>query len=64
MVKVEPVTTEIAELSARLRHKYRTQGTQLATVDTVIAATAVIANYSLVTCDKDFYPIKEIQFYS
>jgi predicted nucleic acid-binding protein len=63
MVKVEPVTAEIAELSGRLRHKYRTQGKQLATVDIVIAATAIIANYSLVTYDKDFYPVKEIQFY-
>lgn len=64
LVRPELVTIPIAEYSGHLRKQYRTQGKQLATVDAVIAATAILKHYMLVTFDTDFYPIAEVQFYT
>lgn len=60
LVVVEEVTKEIAELSGKLRHDYKPKGTTLHTVDTVIAATSIVKDCCLVTFDKDFYPISEV----
>lgn len=60
LVVVQDVTKEIAELSGKLRHDYRPKGKTLHTVDTVIAATSIVKDCYLVTFDKDFYPISEV----
>lgn len=64
LVKVESVTKEIAELSGQLRQMYRPKGKTLHTVDTIIAATSIVQGYYLVTFDKDFYPITEVELYN
>jgi tRNA(fMet)-specific endonuclease VapC len=53
---IVPVTKEIAEQAGKWRQEYKRRGQQLGTPDTVIAATAYLQDYSLVTNNAKDYP--------
>lgn len=59
--KLEPVNYEIAEKAGELLGKYRDNGISLG--DTIIAATAVVNEYTLITNDRDFSVLKELTCY-
>lgn len=63
-VSIVNLSLEIAELSGKFRFEYRSQGISLPTVDTLIAATAVINDYQLATRNKKDYPMQELKLYS
>ena len=63
LVSVIYVTTKIAELAGRMRMRYRINGKILPTVDTIIAASAIINNLQLVTRNIKDYPMKELKIY-
>ena len=63
LAKVANLTIETAELSGELRGKYRKDGISLSTVDTLIAATAILNNYELVTRSTKDYPMPEVKIY-
>jgi predicted nucleic acid-binding protein len=58
-----PVTKEIAEQAGIWRQEYKSKGKQLGTPDTVIAATAYLHDYSLVTNNTKDYPMPELKLY-
>jgi predicted nucleic acid-binding protein len=57
------VDKEIAELAGNWRQKYKTKGIQLQVPDSIIAATAYLNNYCLVTNNKKDYPMPELSLY-
>jgi predicted nucleic acid-binding protein len=59
----EIVTLDVAELAGKLRHNYQVQGKVLKTVDTTIAATAIINEYCLVTRNIKDFPMPELNLY-
>lgn len=60
---IEPVNKDIAQQAGVWRHTYKAKGRQLATPDTVIAATAYLKNYVLVTNNTKDYPMPELRLY-
>ena len=62
-VVIVNLSLEIAELAGKFRFEYRSQGISLPTVDTLIAATAVIKNYKLATRNRKDYPMPELKLY-
>lgn len=64
MISLKNITVKIAELAGEFRWEYKIRGISLPTVDTLIAATAVIENCQLVTNNKKDFPMKEITLYS
>jgi predicted nucleic acid-binding protein len=58
-----PVAKEIAEQAGIWRQEYKSQGLTLGTPDTVIAATAYLHDYSLVTNNAKDYPMPELKLY-
>jgi tRNA(fMet)-specific endonuclease VapC len=60
---VVPVTKEIAEQAGIWRQEYKSRGQQLGTPDTIIAATAYLHDYSLVTNNAKDYPMPELKLY-
>lgn len=60
---LEPVTQEIAELAGVWRHDYHSKGKPLSTPDTIIAATAHLRTFSLVTKNTKDYPMPELKLY-
>ena len=58
------VNIEIAELAGEFRFEYGSKGKSLSTVDTLIAATAIIEDYQLVTRNKKDYPMPELKLYT
>ena len=63
LCSVVPVTKEIAEQAGIWRQEYKSRGLSLGTPDTVIAATAYLYNYSLVTSNAKDYPMPELKLY-
>lgn len=61
--RIEDVTAEIAEQAGVWRQKYKIKGIQISTQDAIIAATAYIHNYYLLTRNKKDYPMKEVKLY-
>lgn len=57
------LSLEIAELAGKFRFEYRSLGISLPTVDTLIAATAVIKGYQLVTRNKKDFPMRQLKLY-
>lgn len=57
------LTESIAELAGELRYIYRIKGVSLPTVDTLIAATALINGHTLVTHNTKDYPMPELHLY-
>jgi predicted nucleic acid-binding protein len=60
---VVPVTKEIAEQAGMWRQEYKSKGRSLGTPDTVIAATAYLNNYPLLTNNAKDYPMPELTLY-
>ena len=63
IVEVISLTKEIAEYAGKLRNIYGKKGQVLPTVDTLIASTCIINDYTLVTRNIRHYPMKEITLY-
>lgn len=63
IVEVVNVTKEIAEYAGKLRNTYGKKGKVLPTIDTLIAATCIANDYTLVTRNIRHYPMKEINLY-
>jgi predicted nucleic acid-binding protein len=61
---VMPVTKEIAEHAGKWRQEYKSKGQSLGTPDTVIAATACLHDYALVTNNAKDYPMPELKRYN
>jgi len=61
---VVPVTKEIAEQAGKWRQAYKSKGVSLGTPDTVIAATAYLHDYPLLTNNAKDYPMPELTLYS
>jgi tRNA(fMet)-specific endonuclease VapC len=64
LCSVVPVTKEIAEQAGIWRQEYKSRGQQLGTPDTVIAATAYLSDFPLVTNNAKDYPMPELKLYS
>ena len=60
---VVPVSREIAEQAGVWRQEYKSKGVSLGTVDTVIAATAYLNDYPLLTNNVKDYPMPELTLY-
>lgn len=63
LVNIKNITLEIAELAGKFRKDYKSKGVTLPVIDTLIAATAIIEEYKLVTRNKKDFPMPEITFY-
>ena len=63
LVQVEDINLEIAELAGKYRNEYKSKGLTIPAIDTLIASTAIINNYQLVTRNKKDFPITEIKFF-
>lgn len=64
LFSIENITKEIAELAGKFRWEYKKKGITLPTIDTLIAATAIVENCQLVTNNKKDFPMKELKLYS
>lgn len=64
LTKTVGLTESIAQLTGELRYTYQIKGIRLPTVDTLIAATALINGYILVTRNKKDYPMPQLRLYS
>ena len=62
-VGIENVTSEIAELAGKFRWEYRKKGITLPVVDTLIAATAIVGEYQLITRNTKDFPMKQLKLY-
>ena len=60
---VVPVTKAIAEQAGMWRQEYKSKGVSLGTPDTVIAATAYLNDYPLLTNNAKDYPMPELTLY-
>lgn len=63
LCSIVPVSKEIAEQAGQWRQEYKAKGQHLGTPDTVIAATAYLANSPLVTNNIKDYPMPELNLY-
>lgn len=63
LAKRAPVTDEVAERAGAMRQVYKSRGISLPTIDTLIAATAILGNYQLVTNNKRHYPFSDLRLY-
>ena len=61
--KIVNLSLEAAELAGKFLKDYSAKGISLPTVDSLIAATAVIGNFQLVTRNKKDFPIKQLKLY-
>ena len=57
------VTPEIADLAGEFIRRYRSRGVTLDLVDAVIAATAAVQDWALVTLNAKHYPMPEVRLY-
>jgi predicted nucleic acid-binding protein len=60
---LQDITSEIAVFAGEQIKKYQQKGSQLSTTDTLIAATAILSEYCLVTGNGKDYPMPELRFY-
>jgi len=63
LVKIEDINLDIAELAGKYRNEYKSKGIAIPTIDTLIASTAILNGYQLVTRNKKDFPMPEIKFY-
>ncbi len=63
IVVVVNVNVEIAELAGEFRFDYGSKGKSLSTVDTLIAATAIVEQCQLVTGNKKDFPMPQLKLY-
>lgn len=57
------VNVKIAELAGEFRFEYGSKGKSLSTIDTLIAATAIIEDCQLVTRNKKDFPMRQLKLY-
>jgi predicted nucleic acid-binding protein len=57
------VTTEIADYAGEQWNRYRSQGMTLSTTDTLIAATAILNHFCLITRNIKDFPMPELNLY-
>ncbi len=60
---VIPLTQDIAEKAGEIRQQYSKKGNKLPTIDALIAATAIVHKFCLVSRNIKHYPMPEIDFY-
>lgn len=60
---IEPVIPGIAEQAGRWQQEYKPKGITIHTVDALIAATAYLHDFCLVTKNTKDYPMPELQLY-
>lgn len=60
---VIPVSKEVAETAGEYREKYAKEGIKLPTIDTLIAATAILNKCTLVTRNIKHFPMPEMDIY-
>ncbi len=58
-----PVTEAIAERAGLLKFKWARKGKTLSIVDTIVAATALEHNLTLITANRKDFPMPELKFY-
>ena len=63
LCSVIPVNQEIAEQAGIWRQAYKSKGQSLGTPDTVIAATAYLSDFALVTNNVKDYPMPQLKLY-
>lgn len=63
LIVMKNLNQQIVELAGELRWEYKTKGISLPTIDTLIAATAILEKCQLVTRNKKDYPMPEIKLY-
>lgn len=63
LAKVIPVTKEIAEHAGAYRQTSSTRGQKIPTIDSLIASTAILHSYCLVTRNIKHYPMQELELY-
>ena len=63
LVKVEDINPEIAELAGKYRNEYKSKDITIPTIDTLIASTAILNDYQLVTRNKKDFPMPEIKLF-
>ena len=63
-LKAYDVTPAIANLAGTFIRDHRTKGITLNFVDSIIAATAIIHNQTLLTYNVKHYPMPEVKLYS
>ncbi len=63
LVQVLSVDKIVAELAGKFRQEYKTHGITLSTIDTLIAATAILEKCQLVTRNQKDFPMPEIKLY-
>lgn len=63
LVVIKNIHLKTAELAGKFRWEYKAKGISLPTVDSLIAATAVLEKCQLITRNKKDYPMKELKFY-
>lgn len=61
---IQGVSVEIASLAGKLRRDYKTNGRLLPTIDTLIAATALSLNATLVTNNTKDFPMPDLKLSS
>ena len=61
--KIVNISVEAAELAGRFIKDYRIKGISLPTVDTIIAATAIVGDFQLVTRNKKDFPMPQLKLY-
>jgi predicted nucleic acid-binding protein len=64
LCSVVPVSKEIAEQAGKWRQEYKSKGRSFGTPDTVIAATAYLSDFPLVTNNAKDYPMPELKLYT
>lgn len=64
LFSVEVVTKEAAEQAGKWRHAYKPKGVTVPAIDAVIAATAYLNGYCLVTNNTKDYPMPELIRYT
>lgn len=63
-VRCVPTTEEAAYQAAEYRRTFRERGITLGDVDSIIAATAKVGGYTLLTYNRRHFPMDDIAFYA
>ena len=64
LFQIENITLEIAELAGKFRHEYKLKGVTLPIIDALIAATAIVNEYQLITRNTRDFPMRELKLYT
>ena len=63
ILMIKNLNQKIAEMAGEFRWVYKLKGRSLPTVDSLIAATAILDKYQLVTRNKKDFPMSQIKLY-